>query len=260
MNKVFRNKSGGVRVGYRAEKFSPSLIEMNKVYDNIGPGLIENIKVFEIDGLSLGNNDDLRSYLAYLKSPEYLKSAKFQDNETYNNKENVSKLNLFVPYCSNCRKKCEPKMCEKCFTTAYCGKSCQKEHLSKHQGTCKVLREKSSYLITSMEKPESCDGVAENIEIREKIRSKFRRRLSSSSFVVKVRTVVTMEKSCRLMLYNSSLQLHKTFYSNVIKELVEEFGVLCDTVIEKKLFFYCLFEKKGQLRIFTNEFPEFQSW
>ncbi len=259
MNKVFRNKSGGVRVGYRAEKFSPSFIEMNKIYDNIGPGLIENIKVFEVDGLSMGNNDDLRR--SYLKSPEYLKSAKFQDNETYNNKENVSKLNLFVPYCSACRTKCKPEMCEKCFTTAYCGYSCKKKHLSKHEGTCKVFRQKSSYLITSMEKPQSCDGVAEEIESREKIRLKFRRRQPSSSFVVKVRTVLTKEKSCRLMLYNRSLQLHKTFYSNVIKELVKEFGVLCDTEsVEKKLFFYCLFEKKGQLRIFTNEFPEFQSW
>ncbi len=152
-------------------------------------------------------------------------------------------------------------MCEKCFTTAYCGKSCQKEHFLKHEGTCKVLREKSSYLINFMEKPQSCDYVAEEIKSREKIRSKFKRRQLSSSFVVKVRTVLTMKKSCRLMLYNSSFQLHKTFYSKFIKELVEEFGVLCDIKgLEKKLFFYCLFERKGQLRLFTNEFPEFQSW
>ncbi len=261
MNKVFRNKAGGVRVGYRAERSSPCVIEVNKIYDNIGPGLVENVNKFEVDGLSLGNNEDLRK--SYLKSPKYLTPAKFQLNETYNNKENenVSKLGLSVPYCSNCRQKCEPKMCEKCFTTAYCGYSCKKKHLSKHEGTCKVLREKSSYLITSMEKPQSCDGVAEEIESREKIRSKFRRRQLSSSFVVKVRTVMPIEKPCRLMLYNSSFQLHKTFDSKVIKGLVQEFGVLCERkCIEKKLFFYGLFENKGQLRLFTNEFPEFQSW
>ena len=264
MNKVFRNKAGGVRVGYRAEKSSPCVIEVNKIYDNIGPGFVENIlHLSEVHGSDLGIIEQLR-YLTYLKFPRYLTPAKFQLNETYNNKENknVSKLSLSVPYCSNCRKKCELKMCEKCFTSAYCGKSCEKEHLLKHEGTCKVLREKSSYLITSMEKPQSCDYVPEEIiKSREKIRSKFKRRQLSSSFVVKVRTVLTMEKSCRLMLYNSSFQLHTTFDSKVITELVEEFGVLCDIKgMEKKLFFYCLFEKKGQLRIFTNEFPEFQSW
>ena len=261
MNKVFRNKAGGVRVGYRAEKSSPCVIEVNKIFDNIGPGFVENIDTFEVHGSHLGISEELRK--SYLKSPKYLTPAKFQLNETYNNKENenVSKLSLSVPYCSNCRKKCEPKMCEKCFTTAYCGYSCQKEHLSKHEGTCKVFRQKSSYLITCMEKPDYCDGVAEEIESREKIRSKFRRGQLRSSFVVKVRTVLSIEKPCRLMLYNSSFQLHKTFDSKVIEGLVQEFGVLCERkCIEKKLFFYGLFENKGQLRLFTNEFPEFQSW
>jgi parallel beta-helix repeat protein len=121
MNRVFRNKAGGVRVGYRAagKEFSPSVVKLNKIYDNIGPGFLDNVNKCEVDGRS-SNNVDLRK--SYLKSPNSLQSAKCQNNEVYNNKEsdNVNKLNFSVPYCSKCRKKCEPNRCGKCFTAVYC--------------------------------------------------------------------------------------------------------------------------------------------
>ncbi|CAB4045889.1 Hypothetical predicted protein, partial [Paramuricea clavata] len=89
---------------------------------------------------------------SYFTSPNSLQSAKCQENEVYNNKnsENIRKLNFSVLFCSNCRMKCEVKSCGKCFTATYCNRSCQENHWSKHKQICKILREKSSYLITSM--------------------------------------------------------------------------------------------------------------
>ena len=57
MNRVFRNKVGGVRVGYRAagKEFSSCVVEMNKIYDNIGPGLVENAMVYEKQNLMRTN-------------------------------------------------------------------------------------------------------------------------------------------------------------------------------------------------------------
>ncbi len=141
MNRIFRNKVGGVRVGHRAagKEFSPSVVELNKIYDNIGPGFVENFHTFEV-GRSWAANVDL--WKSYLESPNSLLSAKCQDNEMYNNKEreNVGTYNFSVPYCSNCRTKCELKRCGKCFTAAYCNKTCLENHWSKHKKICKVLR------------------------------------------------------------------------------------------------------------------------
>jgi hypothetical protein len=80
-------------------------------------------------------------------------------------------------------------------------------------------------------------------------------------FIVKVHTAIRKESSYLDMLYDRSLQLCVTFDSRLIDELLEEFGVQCERrCVEKKLYFYCLFEDNGQLRLFTNEFPEFQDW
>ena len=255
MNGVFRNKAGGVRVGYRAagKEFLPSVVEQNKIYDNIGPAFAENVHVSELFPWAPTKNEDLIK--SYLKSPDPFKSARVQDNEEHNNKENenVGKLNLSVPYCSNCRLECKPKMCQECFTTSYCSKFCQGNHWSKHKTLCKVLREKSSYLITSMTSFEDEDAKG-----RKALRNGRR-------FVVKVHTVhvptLVNPWSFSLMLYDRNNQVIGIFDSEVVKEQVKEFGVLCKQhVVEKQLFFHCLFEDNGQLRLITNEFAKFQSW
>ena len=263
MNKIFRNKAGGVRVGYRAagKEFARSVIELNKIYDNIGPGFVENVQIDEVHPLSLGKSIDLMK--SHFKSPNSLKSAKFQDNEVHNNKENENgdKLNLSVSYCSNCRLSTKtPKICQKCFTTTYCGKICKRNHRSKHKTICKVLRKKSSYLITSMERIEY--DITQKVEGRKEIgpNDSVRSPRKGRRFDVKVHTGV-IERSFSLVLCDRSRQLHERFDSKVIKELVKEFGVLCERKgIEKKLFFHCLLEDNGQLRLFTNAFPKFQSW
>ena len=92
LNRVFRNKVRGVRVGYRAagKELSPCVVEMNEIYDNIGPGLVEDAFAYEKQELLRKNLGQ-----SYFVSPDYFQRAKCQDNEIYNNKEskNVSKLN-----------------------------------------------------------------------------------------------------------------------------------------------------------------------
>ncbi|CAB4013304.1 Small glutamine-rich tetratricopeptide repeat-containing alpha [Paramuricea clavata] len=264
-NRVFRNKAGGVCLVYRAagKEFSRSVIELNNIYDNVGPGFVEKASEFEVvESLSTHGDMDEASK-SYLKPSSSYQSAKSQNNRVYNNRENenVSNLNCSVPYCSHCHKKCEPKRCGKCFTAAYCSRSCQENHWSKHKKICKVLREKSSYLITSIEKAKYTH--AEQIEGRKEIGPKFSPPppRDGRMFVVKVHTALREVTSYADMLYDRSLELCGTFDSRFIDELLEEFGVQCERrFIEKKLYFYCLFEDNGQLRLFTNVFPKFQNW
>ena len=251
MNMVFRNKTGGVRVGYRSASVSPCLIELNNIYDNFGPGFVELV------------NDAEAHYPDDLYGLGASQSAKRQDNNTiYNNRENenVRKLNCFVPYCSDCRKKCRPKWCENCFTAAYCNEFCQKRHILKHKKVCEVFREKSSYLINSMT-TSTYDG-AEKIEGPKEIGPTcLPPPRDGRRFVVKVHTAIKYVWAYIVMLYDRSHEICVKFDSRVIDELLEEFGVQCQRkLIEKKLYFYCQFEDNGQLRLFTNEFPEFQSW
>ena len=123
MNNVSRNKAGGIRMcGEDRHLF---LVNRKNIYNNLGPGFVEDTHFPE----------------------EH--SHQSQDNEISNNKE-IGKLNLSIPFCSNCRKSCELRKCEKCFTSAYCSESCQESHWSKHEKICKVLCEKLTYVVTVM--------------------------------------------------------------------------------------------------------------
>ena len=287
MNQIFRNKCGGIRHYSAAEDktFSLPVVELNTIYYNGGPGLMIDDKILKV------------AESRYMNYPNSVPSAKFQNNEMHHNKENenVSKLNLSVPYCSYCRVKCKPTMCEKCFTTAYCSESCQKQHYSKHKEICKVLREKSSYLITSTSTEEVdeddmlVDGPKENFG-REKddcsededdigidnledldpqeIGPKRAPPRDGMRFVVKVHSTysnayipVCNLPSYFIILYDREHELTVKFDSKVIEQLVREFGVLCTSQsYEQKLYFHCLRKDKGQIRLFTNEFAEFQNW
>jgi parallel beta-helix repeat protein len=256
MNQIFRNKSGGVQIHLTTEgtRLFPPVVELNKIYRNGGPGLLVDDKIIKV----------VESQ--YLNTSNSVQSAEFQNNEMCHNKENEndSKLNLSVPYCSYCRVKCKPTMCKKCFTTAYCSESCQKQHHSKHKEICKVLREKSSCLITSTAKPDEQDmGVDDPDDSSEEgdpqLASPPR---DDMRFVVKVHYSDHASRTAdHIVLYDRSLELCVRFGSKVIEQLLKEFGMLCrQQISEKKLFFHCLREHNDQLRLFTNEFAEFQNW
>ena len=265
MNRIFRNKVGGVRVGYRAagKEFSPSVVELNKIHDNIGPGFVENVHQFEVRGM-LATNADLRK--SYLESPNSLQHAKCQDNEMYNNKEsdNVGTLNFSVSYCSNCRTKCEVKRCGKCFTAAYCNKTCLENHWWKHKKICKVLRKNASLLITSMKRAGYGGMIKRHAKGLEEVGPNFSfpPPRDGRRFIVRVQSTLQLNTlPHNLLLYDHSLELYEEFESKVVAKLVQEFGIQCEKqFMEKKLFLYALFEENGQLRLFINEFAEFLNW
>ena len=263
MNQIFRNKNGGVSLqcNPEEERFSSPVVKLNKICHNSGPGLLVNSQIIKVP-------ESL-----HLNSPNSFQSAKFQNNEMHHNKdiETNSKLNLSVPYCSYCRVKCKPTMCKKCFTTAYCCESCQKQHYSKHKEICKVLREKSSYLIISMaecdenekfvDNPEKSLGPEEDDcskEVGPKLASPPR---DGIRFVVKVHNSKDLSPSYGIILYDRNREFSVRFSSKVIEKLLKELGVRCPLgTTQKKLFLHCLCEDNGQLRLFTNEFAEFQNW
>ena len=266
MNRVFRNKTGGVRAGYRAElkEFSPCVVAVNKIYDNVGPGLIEGAIGIDMKLPDRANDGQTMYYFALRNF--YFPQTKYQDNEIYNNKEsnNVSKVNISVPYCSNCRQKCEPNRCGKCFTAGYCDKTCEENHWSKHKNTCKVLLEKSSMLITSMERAGYNGMIKRHAKDLEEVGPKFSLPppRDGRRFVVKVQPIAREDvEPYTLLLYDRSLELYELIQSKTLVNLVQEFGVICTRqTTEKKLFLYCSFEEKGQLRLFINEFSEFLHW
>ena len=264
MNDVFRNTHGGVRVGKRvAEKtFPPSIVELNTIHDNYGPGYVDNIKEFE-DFQIFNRVVDLS------ETASSYKSAKFVQNAVYNNEERiiVTQSKLSSSWCSGCFGKCENlKLCGKCFTSAYCNPDCQRSHWSKHKKLCKVLREKSSFLITSMKRrvPDGLVNVhAKGLdEVGPKYSSPPPR--DGKRFIVKLQTdfeSIAFGKRHMLVIYDRSLEVDETFQSDFIDHLVRNYGILCERKYqEKKLFFYCVFEKDRKLRLFINDFVDFKSW
>ena len=264
MNEVFRNKRGGVRVGKRLnrEGVPASVVEMNTIYDNFGPGVVDTINNFE-DVRLVGSDTDVS------KTNGDYKSAKYNGNVEYNNEERlISNQSKFSSYwCSGCKRKCENlKLCGKCFTAGYCNKDCQLEHWPKHKKLCKVLREKSSLLITSMKRHGSDGYVNVHAKGLDEVGPKYSDPppRDGKRFIVKIQTnfeSVAFGVRHLLAIYDRSLDVYEDFEDEFIYHLVKEFGVLCERKYqEKKLFLYCVFENNGKLRLFINDFADFQKW
>ena len=254
MNEVFRNKRGGIRVGKRrtGRKFPPSVVELNTVHDNFGPGIVDTINIF--DGF-LGND---------------CQSAKKNGNVEYNNEETiiVNKSKFSSSWCSGCNsKRNDLKLCGKCFTAGYCNRDCQNKHWSKHKKLCKVLRKKSSVLISSMKKnlsdgkvnihAEGLDKVGPNYSLAPPPRN-------GKRFVVKLENNFergVFGEPYVLFIYDRSLDVYDEFQDKFIDHLVTEFGAVCEKKYqEKKIFLHCLFEDDGKLRLFINDFADYQRW
>ena len=265
MNDVARNKRGGVRVGKRLarKQFPSSLVELNRIYENNGPGYIDSINEFE-DYRLFFRHIDVRK----LETCADYKFATFQQNSVYNNEERIvaNQSKLSSSWCSACfRESGVLKPCGKCFTASYCNADCQKRHWSKHKKLCKVLREKASYLITSM-KRHGYDGF---VNLHAKTLDEIGPNYSSppprdgKRFIVKLQAdflSIGLGELYMLRIYDRSLDVDEIFQDEFITHIVNEFGVLCEKkYFEKKLFLYCVFEN-GKLRLFINDFAPFQTW
>ena len=259
MNDVFGNKCGGIRVGKRltGNEFPPSEVTMNKIHDNLGPGYVEDIHYFEVIQLIPRRIDQLTN------------TAKCRGNALNNNKEKIiaNQSKLSACWCSGCMGCCNNlKRCSGCFTAGYCDANCQRRHWSKHKKLCQFFREKSTFLIKSMKRHGS-DG---NVNIHAKGLDEVGPDYSDPpprngiKFIVKVQS--DFEHSCIgkphwLVIYDRSLAIYEDFEDEFIDRLVKEFGVLCERKYqEKKLFFYCVFENDGKLRLLINDFADFQKW
>ena len=262
MNDVFRNKRGGIRVGKRfaGNKFPPSVVELNTVHDNFGPGVVDTINSFEDLRLLWTDRDVSKTGGDY-------KSAKYDHNVQYNNEETiiVNKSKFSSSWCSGCNGKCDDlKLCGKCFTAGYCDRDCQNKHWSKHKKLCKVLREKSSLLISSMTRhPFEFNVHTKGLdEVGPKYSPPPPR--NGKRFIVKLQTnfePIVLGKPHSLTIYDRSLDVYEDFEDEFIDHLVKELGVLCERKYqEKKIFLYCVFEENGKLRLFTNDFANFQRW
>ena len=262
MNDVFRNKRVGIRVGKRfaGKEFPSSVVELNTVHDNIGPGIVDTINNFEDPRVCWTDTDASNTHGEY-------KSAEYNQNVEYRNEESVivSKSYFFLPWCSGCKGKCaDLKMCGKCFTAGYCNKNCQKSHWSKHKKLCGVVRKKASFLIPAMER--CLPGVRINFhatnldEVGPEYSDPPPR--NGKRFVVKLQTdFLHQDKPYLIYIYDRSLTIYDSFEDKYIDNLVKEFGVLCERKFqEKELFLYCVFEESGKLRLFINNFPDFQKW
>ena len=264
MNDVFRNKRGGIRVGKRrsGRKFPPSVVELNTVHDNFGPGIVDTINNFE--DLRLFGSDTSVS-----KTGGDYKSARYDRNAQHNNEERiiVNKLRFSSSWCSWCNGKCDDlKLCGKCFTAGYCNKDCQNKHWSKHKKLCKVLREKSSFLISSMSRHPSDGEVNVHAKGLDDVGPNYSPPppRNGKRFIVKLQAnfeCSVLGKPHSLVIYDRSLDVYEDFQDEFIDNLVKEFGVLCERKYqEKKIFLYCVFEENGKLRLFINDFANFQRW
>jgi tetratricopeptide (TPR) repeat protein len=266
MNETFRNKLGGVRVGGKrrtGEELSPSIVELNTSHDNFGPGYVD----------SLHSIDD---YLLFPTTSGDCKSAKYDQNVEYNNEERITgkQSRLCSSCCSACfRKFKDLKLCGKCFTAGYCDLNCQKRHWSKHKKLCMVLREKSSFLLPSSTKHNFQDDVVLKAYIHtisvDGVGPKYSPPppRDGKRFIVKVqldfdRTISMIGGTpYTLIIYDRSLDVLQTIQADFIRRLVKDFGVLCERKFrEKKLFLHCAFDKTGALRLFINDFADFQKW
>ena len=262
MNDVFRNKRGGIRVGKRfaGKEFPSSVVELNTVHDNIGPGIVDTINNFEDPRVRWTDTDASNTHTDY-KSAEYIQNVEYRNEESII----VNKSIFFLPWCSGCKgKRVDLKMCGKCFTAGYCNKNCQKSHWSKHKKLCSVVRKKASFLIPAMEK--CLPGVRINFHAKnlDKVGPEFSDPppRNGKRFVVNLQTdFLHQDKPYLIYIYDRSLTIYDNFEDKFIDHLVKEFGVLCERKFqEKELFLYCVFEENGKLRLFINNFPDFQKW
>ena len=263
MNEVFRNKCGGIRVGKRLarKKFPPSVVELNTVHDNFGPAIVDTINNFEDERVS-GTDTHVSE-----TNGDYI-SAKYDGNVEYNNEERIigNQSKFSSSWCSGCFGKCEDlKLCGKCFTAWYCNRSCQKGHWSKHKKLCKILREKSSFLIASMKRRGSDGQINTHAKGLDDVGPEYSDPppRNGKRFIAKVQTYFERRpyQPHSLIIYDRSFDVDEVFQDEFIEHLVKEFGVLCERRYqEKKLFLHCMFEKNGKLRLFINDFADFQKW
>ena len=271
-NKIYKNKYGGVAVApiTRESGRQTSIIEKNKIFSNQGPGIDQNIAIYDVIGSSPPNNDVLSASRL---------EASLIENELNDNIEigcNPPSQDV-RDICSFCRKQGQVKKCSKCFTAGYCNSECEKSHCNKHKQHCSRLLTKYSCLVKLL--PLSCgligDKLVKNgseINLDSKLEPSgptyAKPPESGKRFIVKIQACDIWRRSnaqgTLFAIQDHSLtingDLDKVEHSYIYR-LVRECGSNC--VVQagwKKKFFWALLDEDKMVRIFTSEFPPYQPW
>jgi parallel beta-helix repeat protein len=287
-NDVSGNRLGGIRIGKRPSGCAPSVVEYNKIDDNGGPGLIQNLNDFDLNNLLSKQVFPANKVLPFqcnvpILPPQLEKtlvSAKCCGNLMYHNEVEFTRThqNFFLQnvdkFCSCCQKKGTLKKCTKCYSAEYCGRACQKKHWKRHKKLCRSLLEQSSVLLTSTErscgspsKGEYMISVNHHHHRLEEVGPKYSEPPPENGerFIVKVqqgRNIFDFTSTCMsLFIYHRSLAIYESFQNAHVQNLITDLGVICESkYIEKKLFMWAAYTDNKVIRLFTNDFPPYQRW
>ncbi len=284
-NEVSGNRVGGIRIGKRPSGWAPSVVEYNKINDNVGPALIENINAFDVNIFLEKQVFPVDMDVAYqcdvpLIPPDLentLVSAQCRENIRNRNEVEYAQTQPSNPpkvdkFCSYCRVKGTLKKCTKCYVADYCGRACQKKHWKRHKTMCKSLLEQSGILLTSTERACGSSSKGKNM-----VGLNFHhRRLeevgpnysepppeNGERFIVKVQLGHDLfdSTSTHLVVYDRSLAINESFQSAHVQNLIRDLGAICESkYTEKKLFMWAAYTENKVIRLFTNDFPPYQPW
>lgn len=271
-NDVTGNRLGGIRIGKRPNGWAPSVVEFNTITDNRGPGLIESIDDFDVNKFICNQIFPVNSAYPLYKVPlipsnleSTLVSARYHGNfERCNEMDNTKTqssnfLSKVDHFCSYCRKKSTLSKCTKCYSSEYCGETCQKKHWKAHSILCQSLMEQSSILLTSTT---PCGGHYNGFE---DVGPNYSKPPSENGkrFIVKVQQVYNEYDftSPLLVIYGRSLTIREQFQSAHVQNLIRDLGAICQRkYVEKQLFMWAAYTDDKVIRLFTNDFPPYQPW
>ena len=283
-NEVSGNRVGGIRIGKRPCGCKPSDVKYNKINNNGGPDLIQNIHVFDIND-SFGETivSKVTQFTPYqcnvpVLPPAFEKtlvSAQCWGNEEHRNEVKYTQAQRnnrpnVTTFCSFCRQNGRLKKCSKCYAAEYCGKACQTKHWKRHKKFCKSLLKQSSMLLTSTERLGASQSKANNMvyNLHHHNLAEVGPNYSEpppqncARFIVKVQQAYDIWDftSVSLVIYDQSLTIHESFTSAHVQNLIRDLGATCESkYIEKKLFMWAAYTENKIIRLFTNDFPPYQT-
>ena len=284
-NEVSGNRSGGIRVGKRPSGWPASVVEYNKINDNGGPALIQNMNDFDVNTLVGKQVFPVgmvvpHQFTAPVIPPDLentLVSAQCRGNIQHGNGAKYTQTQRRNPpkvdkFCSCCREKGTLKKCTKCYFAEYCGIACQKKHWKRHKTMCKSLLEQSSILLTSAESVCGSQSKGKNMvslnfhhHRLEEVGPKYSKPPPENGkrFIVKVQPSRSMWdfRFISLVIYHRSLAIHESFQSAHVENLLRDLGSICENkYVAKKLFMWAAYTENKVIRLFTNDFPPYQPW
>ena len=276
-NKVDSNQCGGICVGAMCEADSyaiaKSVTKCNDTAYNFGPGICDEKQISKCTGSTFQSDkgksviecnditDNFGPGICDEKQLSERRANTFQNNRDDRNQSTAESETKFCYYCKKPEK--ELKKCSKCLTAQYCGEQCQENDWQNHKMICNRLLSEGSVVLNYVLQPRSKRGRG-LLPVGPKHSAPPRKK---TKFIVKMSAGVANEEGKRydpsvVELYDRSLTIDGILTeANQIYNLVWQYGTR-DQLNDnwKNLFMWVKGPNNGTLRVFTNEFPSYQSW